>query len=268
MSIQPSPLASLDAAGINRGGRWLVRGVDMTVESGEIVSLIGPNGSGKSTTAKMILGIFPPDEGTASRHSHLSVGYVPQKVSFDWSLPLTVDRFMKLTGRVSSTDIDWALSETVTSHLKREEMRTLSGGEFQRVMLARSIVRKPNLLVLDEPIQGIDFTGEIAIYELIKHIRDELHCGVILISHDLHVVMAATDQVICLNGHVCCSGTPDHVASTAAYRELFHTSEDQTHALYKHRHDHRHLPDGSVTEYHDHEARDHSDSVSHPDSPD
>ena len=239
-------LTRLRNAGINRGGRWLIRGVDMDVERGQIVTLIGPNGSGKSTTAKMALGLIAPDEGNVNLRDRLCVGYVPQKVSVDWTLPLTVSRFMALTGRIPVRQIDEALGVTGVSHLRNAEVRTLSGGEFQRAMLARAIARKPDLLVLDEPVQGVDFNGEILIYELIKSIRDDLGCGVLLISHDLHVVMAATDQVVCLNGHVCCSGPPIDVASSDAYRELFGTRATPTLAVYEHTHDHAHLPDGRV----------------------
>ncbi|MGI9364166.1 MAG: ATP-binding cassette domain-containing protein [Rhizobiaceae bacterium] len=239
-------LVSLNNAGMNRAGKWLVRGVTMTVEPGEIVTLIGPNGSGKSTTAKMALGVHKPDEGTAKQRQGLKVGYVPQKLSIDWTLPLTVARFMSLTGRVSRADCEKAMAATQTSHLARSEVRTLSGGEFQRVLLARAIASEPELLVLDEPVQGVDFNGEIRLYELISTIRDGLHCGVLLISHDLHVVMAATDRVICLNGHVCCSGTPTSVASSAEYKALFGARATAGLAFYEHSHDHEHLPDGRV----------------------
>ena len=240
------PLVSLDGAGVYRAGRWLVRDVGLSVRSGEIVTLIGPNGSGKSTTAKMALGILKPDEGTAERRAGLSVGYVPQKVSVDWTLPLKVERFMHLTGRISRADAEHAMQATGIAGLKGAEVRNLSGGEFQRVMLARAIARRPDLLVLDEPVQGVDFSGEIALYDLIKSIRDDYGCGILLISHDLHVVMAATDQVICLNGHVCCSGPPSLVSQHAAYRELFGARAASTLAVYEHSHDHTHLPDGRV----------------------
>jgi zinc transport system ATP-binding protein len=239
-------LVSLDYAGIFRAGRWLVRGVDLTIEAGEIVTLIGPNGSGKSTTAKMALGILKPDEGTVTRRSGLKVSYVPQKVAIDWTLPLNVSRFMRLTGNVTGYDAAQAMEATGVAHLSASEVRTLSGGEFQRVLLARAIARKPELLVLDEPVQGVDFTGEIALYDLIKRIRDELRCGVLLISHDLHVVMAATDRVICLNGHVCCSGTPIAVASSPEYKTLFGARAASTLAVYEHHHNHTHLLDGRV----------------------
>ena len=242
----PESLVTLDNAGISRAGRWLVRGVAFSIDAGEIVTLIGPNGSGKSTTAKMALGILKPDEGTIRRRPDLNIAYVPQKLTVDWTLPLTVQRFMRLTGHASVDDANEAMAATGVSHLATAEVRTLSGGEFQRVMLARAIARKPDLLVLDEPVQGVDFTGEIALYDLIKRIRDEVHCGILLISHDLHVVMAATDRVICLNGHVCCSGTPTVVASSPEYKALFGARAAPTLAVYEHHHDHSHLPDGRV----------------------
>ncbi len=246
MLKKPEALATLESAGIHREGRWLVRGVSMSVDAGEIVTLIGPNGSGKSTTAKMVLGILKPDEGRAIRKTDLRVAYVPQKLTVDWTMPLTVSRFMQLTGHVSDDEAMSAMSSTGISHLAGAEVRNLSGGEFQRVMLARAMARRPDLLVLDEPVQGVDFTGEIALYDLIKRIRDEMHCGILLISHDLHVVMAATDRVICLNGHVCCSGTPTAVASSAEYKALFGARAASSLAVYEHHHDHTHLPDGRV----------------------
>nr|WP_210326062.1 metal ABC transporter ATP-binding protein [Oricola nitratireducens] len=236
----------MEQAGVLRAGRWLVRDVDLDVQRGEIVTLIGPNGSGKSTTARMALGIVAPSEGTAKRAVNLRVGYVPQKVAVDWTLPLTVDRFMTLTNPLSRAQKEAALQSTGIAHMAKAEVRNLSGGEFQRALLARAIARKPDLLVLDEPVQGVDFSGEIALYELIARIRDDMHCGILLISHDLHVVMAATDRVICLNGHVCCHGTPQAVAESAEYKQLFGARGAAQLAVYRHHHDHTHLPDGRV----------------------
>lgn len=239
-------LVSLENAGVERNGTWLVRGVDFAVNAGEIVTLIGPNGSGKSTTAKMALGILDPSEGRATRRDSLKIAYVPQKVAIDWTLPLTASRFMRLTGKLDRASIKDAMAATGTEHLADAEVRNLSGGEFQRVMLARALAKKPDLLVLDEPVQGVDFAGEIALYDLIKRIRDDIGCGILLISHDLHVVMAATDRVVCLNGHICCQGTPTDVASSAEYRQLFGARAASTLAVYEHDHDHTHLPDGTV----------------------
>ena len=239
MTPKNSSLISLNNAGIFRSDRWLVRGVSFNLEPGEILTLIGPNGSGKSTTAKIALGIHSPDEGSSYRRHKLKVRYVPQRFSIDWTIPLKVRRLMNLTGRVSNKDADKAMSLTGTLHLANSEVRTLSGGEIQRVLLARAIAFKPQLLVLDEPVQGVDFNGEIEMYELIRKIRNELNCGVLLISHDLHIVMAATDRVICLNGHVCCSGSPINVADSQEYQALFGSQASSGLALYDHHHTNR-----------------------------
>ncbi|MTI00365.1 metal ABC transporter ATP-binding protein [Roseibium sp. RKSG952] len=246
MTKDRSALVSLEQAGVRRGVQWLVRGVDMSVEPKQIVTLIGPNGSGKSTSAKMALGIVKPTEGSARRRPGLKIGYVPQKLMVDWTLPLTVNRFMRLTERLSDAQTMAALDETGAGHLARSELRNLSGGEMQRVLLARAIARNPDLLVLDEPVQGVDYSGETAIYQLIQDIRDRLGCGVLMISHDLHVVMAATDQVVCLNGHVCCRGTPTDVSRDPGFQALFGHRAGGVIAFYEHHHDHVHLPDGRV----------------------
>ncbi|SIQ15154.1 zinc transport system ATP-binding protein [Rhizobium sp. RU20A] len=239
-------LVSLSQAGIRRQGRFLVRGVDFSIRRGEIVTLIGPNGSGKSTTAKMAIGVYRADEGKVARKAGLKVGYVPQKLAIDWTLPLTVERLMTLTGPLSRRELLDAVEATGVQHLLKAEVQRLSGGEFQRALLARAIARRPDLLVLDEPVQGVDFNGEIALYDLIKTIRNRTGCGILLISHDLHIVMAETDTVICLNGHVCCRGTPEVVSRSPEYLKLFGARAAQTLAVYSHHHDHTHLPDGRV----------------------
>ena len=211
MSLEKNILVKLNNVGIQQNDKWLVKGVSLEVEKGKIVTLIGPNGSGKSTTAKIALGIYKNIEGKVEKFTN-NVGYVPQKISIDWTLPLRVKDFMVLTDSIKDELIDEALSLTGVIKLKEKNLGNLSGGEFQRVLLARAISKKPELLVLDEPVQGVDFTGEIALYELIKKISEKLNCGILLISHDLHTVMSATDHVVCLNGHVCCSGSPKDVA--------------------------------------------------------
>ncbi|WP_395516074.1 ATP-binding cassette domain-containing protein [Pseudorhizobium flavum] len=271
-------LVDLQRAGIQRNGRWLVRGVDLSISRGEILTLIGPNGAGKSTTAKLVTGVLRPNEGTVARAGDLRIGYVPQKLSIDWTMPLSVRRLMRLTNGLTDADLTAALSATGISHLINAEVRHLSGGEFQRALLARAIARKPDLLVLDEPVQGVDFAGETALYDLIRQIRDATGCGILLISHDLHMVMAATDTVICLNGHVCCRGTPDSVSRSEDYQRLFGVNARGL-ALYSHQHDHTHLPDGrvlhgdgSITEHchpedghhhHDHDQQGHAHDHGH-----
>lgn len=246
VAARDEPLVRLDGVGVRRGGRWLVRGVAFDVHPGEIVTLIGPNGSGKSTTARAVLGIVRPDEGSVIRRAGVRVGYVPQKLAIDGTLPLTVTRLMTLTARHSPAEIAAALDEVGIPHLAGSPVQALSGGEFQRALLARAMLRRPDLLVLDEPVQGVDYTGEAALYELIGRIRDRTGCGILLISHDLHIVMAATDTVICLNGHVCCRGTPRAVAADPSYRRLFGQRAAGALAVYSHDHDHTHLADGRV----------------------
>ena len=181
MSTDQNILVKLNDAGLQLNNKWLVKGVSLQVEKGKIVTLIGPNGSGKSTTAKIALGIYKKINGSVEKYTH-KVGYVPQKISIDWTLPLRVNDLMVLTESLKKETIDEALSLTGVIHLKDKNLGDLSGGEFQRVLLARAISKKPELLVLDEPVQGVDFTGEIALYELIKKISDELDCGILLIS--------------------------------------------------------------------------------------
>ena len=238
-------LVKLKKAGLHQNGKWLVRDVSLQVEKGKIITLIGPNGSGKSTTAKIALGIYKKIEGEVEKYT-TKVGYVPQKISIDWTLPIRVRDFMLLTENLNDDTVDEALSLTGVIHLKDKSLGNLSGGEFQRVLLARAISKKPELLVLDEPVQGVDFTGEIALYELIKKISDDLKCGILLISHDLHTVMSATDHVVCLNGHVCCSGSPLDVAKNNEYKALFGEQASQILSVYEHKHDHVHSNDGDI----------------------
>ena len=245
MSIENNILVKLNEVGFEQNKKWLVKGVTLQVERGKIVTLIGPNGSGKSTTAKIALGIYKNIEGQVEKFTN-NIGYVPQKISIDWTLPLRVKDFMLLTDNLKDDALDEALTLTGVKHLKDKNLGNLSGGEFQRVLLARAISKKPELLVLDEPVQGVDFTGEIALYELIKKISEKLNCGILLISHDLHTVMTATDHVVCLNGHVCCSGSPKDVARNNEYKALFGEQASQTLSVYEHKHDHEHSNDGEI----------------------
>lgn len=238
-------LVKVSDAGLYKNGKWLVKGVNLNITKGKIVTLIGPNGSGKTTTAKIALGLYKNIEGTVERLTN-KISYVPQKVSIDWTLPVRVIDFMVLTQDLQDQEINDALNLTGVEHLKNNNLRELSGGEFQRVLLARAIAKKPDLLVLDEPVQGVDFTGEVELYALIKKISETLQCGILLISHDLHVVMSATDYVVCLNGHVCCSGTPVAVAQNKEYKELFGEKSSQLLSLYEHEHDHVHDSDGNI----------------------
>ena len=238
-------LVQLENVGVFQNNKWLVEDVSLNVEKGKIVTLIGPNGSGKTTTAKIALGIHKNIKGKVKKFTD-KIGYVPQKISIDWTLPIRVTDFMQLTHNLNENEIENALNLTGVKNLKNNDLRNLSGGEFQRVLIARAISKKPDLLVLDEPVQGVDFKGEIALYELIKKISDKINCGILLISHDLHVVMTATDYVVCLNCHVCCSGSPTAVANNKEYQKLFGDRASTILSVYEHSHDHTHSADGTI----------------------
>ncbi len=252
-----APLVALRDITYQVGDAVLVEHVSLTVAPGEIVSLIGPNGAGKTTTVRLALGLLRPTRGQVERRARLVVGYVPQKLSVDRSLPLSVRRLMALTARPSRAAAEAALAEAGVPHLADREVHDLSGGEWQRVLIARALLRDPALLVLDEPVQGVDVTGQAELFTLIRQLRDRRGCGVLLVSHDLHLVMAATDAVICLNRHVCCSGRPDSVIRDPAYRDLFGAAATAL-AVYAHHHDHVHDATGAVTplgeqdHHHDH----------------
>ena len=207
---QKKLLVKLENAGVQRMSKWLVKGISFEISQGQIVTLIGPNGSGKTTTAKMILNIMNADEGQITRNTD-KMAYVPQKINIDWTMPLRVIDFMKITNNLNNNQVIESLTTTGVDKLLYSQIHNLSGGEFQRVLIARAIAKKPDLLVLDEPVQGVDYNGEIALYNLIKKISVNLNCGILLISHDMHFVMSTTDHVVCLNGHICCSGTPSSV---------------------------------------------------------
>ena len=243
---QKKLLVKLENAGVFRSSKWLVRGISLEINQGEIVTLIGPNGSGKTTTAKMILNILNTDEGLVTGKAS-KMAYVPQKINIDWTMPLRVIDFMKITNTLNNTQITESLSMTGVDKLLYNQIHSLSGGEFQRVLIARAIAKKPDLLVLDEPVQGVDFNGEIALYNLIKEISVNLNCGILLISHDMHFVMSTTDHVICLNGHICCSGSPSNVVKNPEYIKLFGQHNSETLSYYQHRHDHSHNHDGSIS---------------------
>lgn len=229
---------------VNRLGKDILYNTHLAVNHAEIVTLVGPNGAGKSTLVKVLLGLMKPSAGTIETKAGLSIGYMPQKLNIDASLPLTVERFILLAekrafGKNSQLITD-CLALTGTEKLKKQAMQSLSGGELQRVMLARALYSKPQLLVLDEPVQGVDVGGQAAIYKLIGQIRDQWRCGVLMISHDLHLVMAATDRVVCLNQHVCCEGHPDSVSNDPEFLKLFGENSAMAIAPYTHHHDHSH----------------------------
>ena len=241
------PAVLIDARGLTKryGGQAALDAVDLTLRRGELTTLIGPNGAGKTTLVRLLLGLERPSAGTVRTAEGLRIGYVPQRIHVDDALPITVRRFLALGGAPREA-ITEALREVGAAHVMHKPLQTISGGEMRRALLARALLRDPDLLVLDEPTAGVDLNGQAELYALINAVRREKNCAVLLISHDLHVVMAATDHVLCLNHHVCCSGSPDAVSEHPEYLALFGPKAAQTHAVYTHHHDHTHTVAGDV----------------------
>jgi zinc transport system ATP-binding protein len=250
-------LVKTEGMTVQMGGTTALSNVDFSISRGEIVTVVGPNGSGKSTLMRAIIGALEPTQGKITRSPNLRIGYVPQSLHIDPTLPITVRRFLSLPNRKSIEDIKTAMARVGAENLLDKQMFTLSGGQFQRTLLARALLEKPDLLILDEPTTGLDQPGSAAFYRLIEDIREEMGTAVLMVSHELHVVMSASDRVICLNGHVCCHGAPDIVASAPEYRALFGSGTQGALALYRHDHDHDHDHD-----HHDHE-HDHSKAHDH-----
>jgi len=234
-----SPLITARGVGIDLGGRAVLRDVDLEVAPGEILTFVGPNGSGKTTLLRTLIGAVAPTRGTVHRARGLRIGYVPQTLALDAAMPLTVGRFLGLAGGDRGARAE-ALARVGIPQAADWQMAALSGGEFQRALLAHALLRRPALLALDEPTAGLDQPGTARFYELIGELRAELGCAILMVSHDLHVVMSATDRVICLNGHICCQGTPTVVRAAPAYRALFGDGTKGALALYRHEHDHSH----------------------------
>ena len=244
-------LLSAKDLSFSSNGQSILSHIDLTIERGEIVTIIGPNGSGKSTLLRALLGIARPSSGRVTQVAGLRIGYVPQRLHIDPGLPLTVARFMSLPERHTTNVITAALTRVGVSGTEGQQMAALSGGQFQRVLLARAFLSRPDVLMLDEPTQGLDQPGEAALYTLIAKMRAELNCAVLMVSHDLHVVMSASDRVICLNRHICCQGAPRVVSNAPEYRALFGLGTQGALALYQHIHDHDHDASGACQIPHD-----------------
>ena len=233
-------LVSVENLSVRYGGNTILQRVDLDIEKGEIVTIVGPNGSGKTSLLKAIIGAVEPAKGCVTLKPGLKIGYVPQRLNFNPTLPITVERFMRLTAKADTRSCIAALETAGVPKVLKEQMSGLSGGQFQRVLLAGALLGRPEILLLDEATQGLDQPGSAAFYRQIEAVRRETGCAIRMISHDLHVVMSASDRVICLNGHVCCAGTPAVVASAPEYKALFGDGTDGALALYRHDHDHNH----------------------------
>lgn len=251
-----TPLIKLRNLSFVRQGRSILTDINLAIHSGEIITLIGPNGAGKSSLLKLALGLLKPTSGQRIALPELRIGYMPQSLSLPETLPLTVKHFLQLAKRYHKSELMQVSNRLSIEHLLTRPMQRLSGGELQRVLLARALLSKPELLVLDEPVQGLDVSGQSELYHLIADLKTELNCGVLMVSHDLHLVMAATDKVVCLNGHVCCEGHPSSVQRDPSYLELFGKSMPAHLVPYTHHHDHTHGEhcNHDHDHKHDHEA--------------
>lgn len=243
-------LIALNGVSVIRDGRKILDNISLTLQRGEIITIIGPNGAGKSTLLKLALGLISPTSGSVRKNDALRIGYMPQQLHIDANLPLSTLRFLQLGG-AKTPAIQAALAEVGADGLENNAVQSLSGGEMQRVLLARALLRNPDLLVLDEPVQGVDVGGQTEMYALIAELRHRHHCGVLMVSHDLHWVMAQTDRVLCLNQHVCCEGHPEQVGNDPAYRALFGNNglgDTAANAIapYHHHHNHAHDLHGTV----------------------
>jgi zinc transport system ATP-binding protein len=245
-------LLALHNVTLRHGTQTLLSDISLSLKARQIMTIIGPNGAGKSTLVKIALGLIKADSGTVYCRPDARIGYMPQKLSLNPLMPLSVERFLQMS-RHAQVEIDSALAQTGIQHLRKRPLHDISGGETQRVLLSRALLSNPDLLVLDEPAQGVDITGQTELYELINELRDRLGCAVLMVSHDLHWVMAQTDTVICLNQHICCHGHPEHVSNDPAYLSLFGRRHAEAVALYQHDHDHQHDIHGDVVCEHHHD---------------
>ncbi len=245
-------LITTKGLGVRYGGRHVLHGIDFSIDRGEIVTIVGPNGSGKTSFLRALLGVVAPEQGQVTRAPGLRLGYVPQRLHIDPGLPLPVARFLSLPVRAPAAAIKMVLQRVGVGDVARQNMATLSGGQFQRVLLARALLSQPDILMLDEPTAGLDQPGVASFYRLIEDVRRETGCAVLSVSHDLHVVMSASDRVVCINGHICCEGTPQVVRAAPEYRALFGLGTGGALALYQHQHDHDHD--------HDHDHSEHVDA--------
>ncbi|MBN6063637.1 zinc ABC transporter ATP-binding protein ZnuC [Aggregatibacter actinomycetemcomitans] len=240
------PLVELKNINVKFGQQTALQNINLTVYPNSIITIVGPNGGGKSTLLKVLLKLQQPTSGNVIYNKSIRIGYVPQKIYLDPNLPITVEKFLSLKRGIRPQDIGQAMALLSISHLIHNSMQKLSGGEMQRVLLARAILNKPNLLVLDEPTQGVDITGQAELYQLIHQTRKNLNCAILMVSHDLHIVMADTNEVLCINQHICCAGTPETISNDPTFIHLFGDQFSKNIAVYTHHHNHRHDMHGNI----------------------
>ena len=225
---------------VNRGGKKILDDVSLKVGTSDFITVLGPNGGGKSMLLKCLMGFYAPDQGQVTKANHLKVGYVPQQFSSEHTMPISVLQFLNLRKTLSPNELDKISTETNITDLLHKPLNVLSGGELQRILLARSLIGKPSLLVLDEPAQNLDIAGQLAFYKLLTRVYEQRELTILMVSHDLHMVMATTRRVICLFRHVCCSGEPQVVTKDPEFKTLFGNDMAEMMAVYQHGHKHSH----------------------------
>lgn len=240
------PLIELKNIHVTFDRQQVLRDINFAIYTNQVITIVGPNGGGKSTLLKVLLKLQKPTSGKVIYHSNVRIGYVPQKIHLDPNLPMTVERFLKLKKGISAVEISETLNQLSIEHLRQNSMQKLSGGEMQRVLLARALLNKPNLLVLDEPTQGVDINGQTELYQLIHQTQQRLNCAILMVSHDLHIVMANTNEVLCVNQHICCAGMPEAVSQDPTFIHFFGDQFAKNVALYTHKHNHKHDIHGNV----------------------
>ncbi|MDH2999935.1 zinc ABC transporter ATP-binding protein ZnuC [Chelonobacter oris] len=246
LDTQQQPLIELQNICVSFDSKIVLDNISLRLYPNSVTTIVGPNGGGKSTLLKVLLKLIRPNSGTVKSKAKLRIGYVPQKIHLDQALPLTVAKFLSLKQHLKSQQLAEILQRLSIQRLAQQNMHKLSGGEMQRVLLARALLNRPELLVLDEPVQGVDIAGQAELYQLIRESKNRIDCAVLMVSHDLHLVMANTDQVLCINQHLCCAGTPETVSEHPDFIQYFGDQFAQNFALYTHHHNHKHNLHGEV----------------------
>lgn len=241
-----TPLISLNNINVYFNRQHILQNIHFNIFPESIVTIVGPNGGGKSTLLKVLLKLITPKSGQVLHQKNLKIGYVPQKLNIENSMPINVQHFLALKPNATKEKIKDVLNLFSIAHLKRHNLHNLSGGQMQRVLLARAVLDNPKLLVLDEPMQGVDALGQVELYQLLNKVRSMLNCAILMVSHDLNIVMKNTDEVICINHHICCSGTPEKVTNNPNFIALFGDKFSKNIAFYSHHHNHHHNLQGDV----------------------
>lgn len=235
-----SALIQFDKVSLEANGQHIVQDITFEIKKPEIITLLGPNGAGKTSLVRLLVGLESPTQGSITRHPNLCIGYVPQQLSLKKSLPLTALRFLQAGKKSSEQQIKDALRLAQAEHLIHKSVQILSGGERQKLLLARALLGAPDLLVLDEPMQGIDLHGQEELYSLLYDLQRQQDISIFLVSHDLHIVMSESNHIMCLNKHLCCSGSSEEIQSNPEFLKMFGLESAAHLAIYTHRHDHHH----------------------------